>query len=256
MIHRNNILAALAVVLSVATAVSQGLYVESQGSGNDGTEKFWYMPKMFRSAEGEGKIMILRLDKEVMYSLDPSKKTYTEMKFADIQNMASAGKARMEAMMKQRMAALPPEQRKAMEERLATMQGNARGADTRYEVVSTGESKTVAGYQCTKYVIKRNGKKSEIVWATNDIKDFGPIRTDMENLMNKMSTLTGTHRPGSEWYKEIKGFPMETESNGSVRTVTQIERQTIAPSQFEVPAGYTKENVKGLEKMNEGTEEK
>jgi hypothetical protein len=40
-----------------------------------------------------------------------------------------------------------------------------------------------------------------------------------------------------------KGFPVQTESDGSVHTVTRIEQKTISASQFEVPAGYTKETV-------------
>lgn len=249
--HRTLHLATIFVTLSVTMALSQGLYVESKNSSDNDIEKFWYMPKMFRSTTDDGKIAILRLDKDVMYSIDPANKTYTEMKFSDIQARARAGRAKMEVMMKKRMNGLSPEQRKVMEDRMAAMQGSNTKPEIRDEVVSTGESKVIAGFQCTKYVIKRNGKESEIVWASKDIKGFESIRVDMEKWMTTMSTLSGSRQSASEWYNEIKGFPVQTESDGSVHTVTHLEQKTINASQFEVPAGYAKESVNLPEQLQE-----
>jgi len=56
-----------------------------------------------------------------------------------------------------------------------------------------------------------------------------------------MSGLAGGKRDLGAWLKQIDGFPIETDSHGSVNTVAKIDRRSIPASEFEVPAGYTRE---------------
>jgi hypothetical protein len=234
---------ALVVALSPLTAVGQGLYVESSNSSGGGVEKFWYMPHMFRSTDG-GTITIIRLDREVLYNIDPEAKTYSELHFADMKGM----KDRVASMLKKRMESMPPEQRKALEGR---MSGATAPPTPKYEVVNTGETKSISGFTCTRYTVKRSGGSTETVWATNDVRGAESLRKDMEQFMEKVSSTFGSGKMAHEWYKEIRGFPIRTESDGSTRTVTKIEQRSTSTSEFDPPAGYTRSKTRGLEDLDQ-----
>jgi hypothetical protein len=161
-----------------------------------------------------------------------------------MENMSPEQKQKMEEL-KKRMQNMPPEKRKALE----GMMGGAKEPSEagKYEVVKTGETNSISGFACTKYIVKRHGGETETVWATNDIGGgMESLRQDMELFMKKISMDMGAGKLSTEWYKEIGGYPIQTESHGSIRTVTKLERRTINASEFEVPAGYTKLKMKGL----------
>lgn len=257
------LLTAFALAFSTLTAVGQGLYVESKGSASDNVERFWYMPHMFRTAEENGNISVIRLDKEVIYNIDPEKKAYTELHFSEMKAMqekaAAMAKKRMENMtpaqkekmeeLKKSMQSMSPERRKALEGMMGGTTGPSK--NNSYEIAATGETNSISGFTCTKYIVKRNGEETETVWATNDIPGTESLRKDMEQFMEKVSTNLGTSNLGHEWHKEIRGFPIQTQSHGSTRTVTKIEQRSINSSEFDVPAGYTKTKMKGLEDLDQ-----
>lgn len=257
------LLAAIVITFSALTAVGQGIYMESKGSSGDNVERFWYMPHMFRSTEENGNISVIRLDKEVIYHIDPEKKTYTELYFSEMKGMqekvAAMAKKRMENMtpaqkqkmeeLKKNMQSMSPEQRKALEGRMGGKMEPSK--NNTYEIAPTGETNSISGFTCTKYIVKRNGEETETVWATNDIPETESLRKDMEQFMEKVSTNFGKSNAGHEWHKEIRGFPIQTISHGSTRTVTKIEQRSIYSSEFDIPAGYTKTKMKGLEDLDQ-----
>lgn len=248
MMKTRNLLVALALLLSGANAPGQGLYIESKGSNSDAIGRFWHVPHMFRALQENGKISIVRIDKELMYQVDPEKKTYTEIPFAELKTM----KGKASAMLKKRMESMTPEQKKMFEGMKMQLESQAgRSDETKYEIQKTNETKSISGYTCTKYLVRRNGKESETIWATNEVGGFEPVRKDMELLMSKISTNLGTGSVGSEWYKEIPGVPIQMESHGNIHTVTKIVQQSINPAEFEVPAGYTKTKLKSLDDSRE-----
>jgi hypothetical protein len=245
-------LAVLAVIclLLGARASSQGLYFETtKSSGN--TEKAWYSPGKFKSVDSDGKGVIVLIDKETIIQLDPENKSYTEMTFADIKKMSDAGKGMLDAMMKKRLESLSPEKRKMMEERMATMNQGSH-SETKYDVTNTGESKTISGFPCTKYIVKRNGEDFETIWATKALGNVDAVHKDMEAFSSKMASALNMKNAPLSWFKEIPGFPIETErEHGDASTVSHVEKRSVSNAEFEVPAGYTKEQPKGLENMGE-----
>ena len=50
-----------------------------------GEKRGLYMPGMFRQEDKDGQVGILRLDKELMISINPEKKTYTEATFKELE---------------------------------------------------------------------------------------------------------------------------------------------------------------------------
>ena len=92
-----------------------------------------------------------------------------------------------------------------------------------FDVTPTTESKKIAGYNCTKYVLKdkTSGTESE-VWATTDIQ----IPTN---------SLTSA-------IKGVKGVPVEFNQDArgikSKMTLKNISEDTVSDIDFQVPTGY------------------
>lgn len=93
-----------------------------------------------------------------------------------------------------------------------------------FEVTSTKETKNIAGYNCTKFVMKDkiSGDLSE-VWTTTEI-----------NVLN--TALTATLPSG------IAGFPVQfsTNMNGVKNTMTlkSIDEKAVGEINFKIPEGY------------------
>jgi len=252
--NRRSVLTVLTSTL-VFSAVgrAQGFYVESIHAGNDkAMDRFYFMPKMLKTVDRDGRISIFRLDKETFYNIDPAKKSYTGMTFAEMKGMMGKAKSKLGDVLEKRLEQLPPDQRKKMEERMGAMMNQSTSPNVTYQVQATGENKSISGYNCEKYIVKRNGKEFETIWATKQISGFESIKRDMADLTERLSSAIGTKGAINLWYKDIDGFPIQTESYGSVSVATKIERKTIPTSEFEVPAGYTKEKNKMEEALNSG----
>jgi hypothetical protein len=246
---RQIVLGCSPVLLSLVFAAlvcAQGLYIESTRSGaSDGVEKMYYMPKMIKSVDRDGSgISILRFDRETIYHLDPQKKTYTAMTYAEMKAMVDKAHSMADDMMARRLASLPPDQREKMQEKMAAMKNRSSSSGATHEVVPTAEHKTINGYACDKYIVKRDGKESETVWASKQVPGYEPMKRDMEGFLDHMSGIVGRKEAMGEWFRQIEGFPIETDSHGSVRTVTKIDRSSFPASEFEVPAGYTREKTR------------
>ena len=196
---------------------------------------------MFRQDGKDGKISILRLDKELMISLDPAKKTYTERTFAQLQAQIKTGRSQAAEAMKKQMEGMPPEQRKKMQERMDAFTGH-RDEGT-MEVVQNGQQKTIGQYHCTGYTLKRNGKDVETIWATKDVPNFASLRKDFQRIA-ALFTSIGAGRNAFGALEKVDGFPIERSgSGGSIsQSISNIRSGSFPASSFEVPSGYTREN--------------
>jgi len=233
----------LLIPLIAANVLAQGLSFEVlRGQDEAAVEKGMYMPGMFKSAGKDGHISILRLDKEVMITINPDQKTYKEITFAQMEMQMKQGRSKAADMMKQRMENMPPDQRKIMEERMAAMNGHREEAKT--EIVPTGEQKVVDGHQCTGYIVKRNGKDQETVWATKDVPNFASMRKDFQRIATLFTSM-GAGRNAFASLEKIDGFPIETTGTGHSERIRKIQAGTFPVSAFEIPPGYTKEKSRG-----------
>jgi hypothetical protein len=261
---QKRIVAVVAAVLIAVTAYGQGLYWESNTSGGALGDRVissqsFYMPHMMRSeAKDMGNITIIRLDKKMIYQIDASDKTYSEMTFdeweAQIKKMNAKMDARMDEM-KKKMETMPEEQRKMMEQMLGAQMAS-KGKDAKVDVVKTGENKEIAGYGCTKYSVTKDGKETLALWATKGLKGYDAMRKDMEEFTAQMmsSDFQGM-KSYAEAMKKVDGFPMETDMQGGVKIeVVKIERKNIPASEFEVPAGYTKVKPKMMDEKESDKE--
>jgi hypothetical protein len=224
---------------------AQGFYIETTHPGKDNeVTKLFYMPKMLKSVDPDGQISIFRLDKETLYTIDPEKKSYSSMTFEEMKAKMDWAKSNLSEALQKRLANLPPEKRKKLEETMAAMKNPTAPSEVNYQVTPTGENKSISGYACQKYIVKRNGKEFETVWTTKQISGFDAFKRDMQDVLDRFSSVVGTRRGMNFWFKDLEGFPIQTESHEDVSVARKVERRTIPSSEFEVPSGYTKETDK------------
>ena len=231
----------LLVPLFSLTALAQGLSFEIvRGDGDaTGVDKGLYMPGKFRQEDKNGQVSILRLDKELMITIDPENKTFTEMTFKDFESRVKHNRAKTDEVMKKRIAEMPPEQRKKMEERMAAM--TRPHIEAKVEVVETGKQKNIDGYSCTGYTLKRDGKEIETVWATRDIPNFSSVRKDFQRIASFFTSVAGSRGVFASLEK-IDGFPIERSGpTGTRERITKIQKGSFPASAFEIPPGYAKE---------------
>ncbi len=196
--------------------------------------------------------VIARLDRELMWILDVSAKTYTEIDFSEIRELM--GK------MKQ---AIPEEEQERPDEHLLKV-----------EVTRLEEEKKIEGYNCEKVTIsidfedKEEGKKFDMtadLWMAeekgllNEIVDFTrrmeELSTGDGGMMEGLSgMIPGGTRIMAEYQNELKdleGFPIVSEI--AIRTegneeplmslqirIQNIESAKLEDSDFEIPEGFKK----------------
>ena len=230
----------LVVPLFSFTVLAQGLSFEivRGGSSEAAGEKGLYMPGMFRQEDKDGHVSILRLDKELMITIDPEKKTYTETTFKDFETKIKHSREKIDETMKKRLAEMPPEQRKKIEERMPAMTG--QHVEAKVEVNETGERKSIDGYSCMGYAVKRDGKEIETVWATRDIPNYASFRKDFQRLASFFTSISGRHNAFASLEK-VDGFPIERSgTTGTREKFTKIQNGSFPASAFEIPPGYAK----------------
>ncbi len=104
----------------------------------------------------------------------------------------------------------------------------------------TGKTKTILGYRCEQYLLRREGEETEI-WGTKQLA--GLLRA---------LTAVAQAGEGESWSDEltkIEVFPLlaRTKVDGRVvesQEVTKVEARKLSNDLFELPAGYRREVVR------------
>ncbi|HUI63701.1 MAG TPA: DUF4412 domain-containing protein [Bacteroidota bacterium] len=236
----------LLLTFAVSAAFGQGLYWEStttvpQAGGKVTNGKNYAMPKMFKF-EDEGSTIIVRLDREKIYTANHTKKTYTEMTFAEMEEFAGKMKSQMggmNAQLEEKLKNLPPDQRKMMEERMSAFMPKT-GTDQKVDLKATGDQKTIGGHPCKRYSAVRGDKELASFWIASDVHGFDNMKKDWLEFSKRMASLSPMSSL-ADAYQKIDGFPMETDMSGGVTSVvTKLEARSTPAGEFEVPSGYTK----------------
>ncbi len=227
----------LFLFLLVNTSFGQGWYWE--GITNGVNTKNYAMPKMLKSVEGTKEENIIRFDKKHIITINHSKKTYTVMTFEELEKMLKGANSAM-AEMAEQLKNMPEEQRKMVEE---MMKKNLPSGEEKndYHVQKTKDVETISGYKCVKYVVTKDKEEYLTIWATTDIKGIESLKNDMTEYYQKIESLTPQFGKAiSEGMKSVEGFPIKTVGMKYSSLVTKVEKHNSAPSEFEVPKGYTK----------------
>jgi hypothetical protein len=204
-------------------------------------EKVFYKSGKMKMANlSTGKIIIIRIDKELMWNLDSKTKVYNEMTFAEMeQNMARAQSA-----MKEQMNKKDPEQRKMMEKMMGKKMSDMFGSEGGMEITlkRSGKKQKVMDYDCEQVIMFLNNEPLLEMWMT-DKYDLG---TEFLELYHRMGLMKGKL---SEEAKKIRGISLLTKTAfdigmGKMESTTKVTRivpTAVSDSEFEVPRGYTKQ---------------
>jgi len=242
-------------ILMVVVASAQGLHwkTTTTAMGKEMGNEFFFMPKMVKTVADDGEVMLLRVDRKTIYTVNAKEKQYSETSFNEVDSlmgkMANRTNAASEKM-KEELKNMPEEQRKMVEQ----MMGGA-GKEAPAETKNTGEQKKIAGYNCTKYIIMQGEKELVTVWATQDVKEFAGMRKDFEEFSKRMMGRMPGMGAAAEELMKLRGFAMETQFGTMMtQTVTSMEKRTTPASEFEVPSGYTKVKSKWQEQLEKADE--
>lgn len=201
-------------------------------------------------------VAIFDLNTGEMIQIDNEGKRYIvttpEEYFKFIQEMTNKMRGELEKQLSQ----LPPDERAKAEEMMKaqgmTLPGEAAKAK-KITLRKTDATETIAGYKSKKYEIYEDGKISEEIWISNDIKFEEEL--DMKKMASYMSEIKKiSERAGLQYsgldeqeriFKEIyeSGFPtrsVDYSSNDSVyiEEIVKINRADLSDSEFQPPAGY------------------
>lgn len=181
--------------------------------------------------------------KQVLYIVDPARKTYMEMTKADVDRLSAQVQKGM-AQMQAQLEKLPPAQRAQMEAMMKGVQPTRTGSDT------------VGRWTCDRYDLMQDGQKIGEVCSVNPTTlGFGATDFDvmlqMGAFYSAMAPLMPTQLPGvsSIGQPGSSDFPVKTVlmvPGGTVTTeVIEAGRRTFPDSLFAVPAGFTKQDIMG-----------
>ena len=192
--------------------VSSGVPHQQSGAT---IQKHYFTPSAYRLETGDGRIIIMNYDQLKFYTLDPQTKTYTVL---DINQMPE-----MRGMDKEQMGKM--------------MEGMGM------QVTPTGETNTIAGYKCTKYMVDIAMVHGEY-WVSKDVKGYQELiavaaklgKAVQNNPMLRHMNIAGM-------VEKLDGFPVQTTSQmmgGTVvNTLKKVEQQKLDPQLFQVPEDYT-----------------
>ena len=218
--------------------------------------------------------MIFRGDLNRMWVIEPQRRTYMEMTPETMQMMsgqlagAGAQLGAAQAQLQAQLAQMPPEQRAMMEQMLAGRglggPPGGRGAPAAPPQISfskAGGSKTIAGWNCDVYRKTVNGQQEEEVCIAR-ITAAGLTAADFQ-VLNRFSTfmqpiLSSPMVPHTDYMNwsdmnravGFEGMPLDTTTYVQGRpnmqqTVNKIDRTAIPANTFDLPPGFTKQDMGG-----------
>ncbi len=203
-------------------------------------------------ANGQEITMIYRSDKDLFWFVDNSARTYREMTRTELSKMMKQVESAIRKM-KEQLASLPPEQRKAMEKMMENQLAAFAGEDTPSAIsyVKIGDGGIVNGWSTVKYEGRLDDTKVSEVWAApaSEARVSLVEMKTMEDMMGFFREIAGKFGadsltvPGPNG--DLDGLPVRfvmfsNDRTASIYTVTSIEQKNLPASDFEIPAGYEK----------------
>ena len=249
-------LAAVCAAASTASAAQGVLVVEtSTVNGAPRTTQVQIEPTRMRTEvagqNGTTNIVIFDGGKQILYMVDPGRKSYSEMTKADV-DAAGAQLGDAMAQMQKALEGMPPAQRAQMEAmmkgRMGAIPGAGGAAKTEYR--RNGTSK-VSKWTCDVYDAFQNNQKTGEV-CTVSATALGFNANDFEVSRQLAAFMRGLIPQGADQVFQagraqeqgFEGVPVRrvtTIAGQQITTeLTSVARQTFPDSAFAVPDGFTK----------------
>jgi hypothetical protein len=258
------VVAAIGLTAIPAAAASGVLIAQKVTSGTTTTTSQTQIePTRMRSemvsAAGRKQTVVFDGAAQVLRMIDDEGKTYTEMAKADLDQARGQADGAMTQLQEQ-MKNLPPEQRARVEAMMkgrgAAMAGMA-GPPIEYKKVGSDK---VGQWTCDKYEGTKNGEKvsevctvapSALGFTAADFEVTRQLAEFFKSLMPQVADglfAIGSTAPSPN---SFSGLPVRSVSfrGGAVQTVSEVteaSRQNFPDALFQVPAGYQKRDFPGM----------
>ena len=183
--------------------------------------------------------VIMDVDQGTSLMVIPGQKKYIEWTKADMKELTDKMSA-MQKQMKDRIAELPPEQRKQMEAMMKSLPDTGSAAP-QPQVHALGKTQTINGMQTNAYEV-RVGDESALGWVTKDQKD---LQHTFKNLREGEAKMM-SHNPGKGIQAALadNGLPIRVQKVDKdeyrVEELVEVQRTPMSADLFSVPAGFEK----------------
>jgi hypothetical protein len=199
---------------------------------------------------------VVDLDKGITWFVVPGEKRYIEWSEADAKAIGEK-MAQMKKMMTERMASLPPEQRKQVEAMMKNMQIPDENAAPEPTIAITplNKEETINGMHAAGYKATED-ENTVIAWVTNDQPELNKALLAVSQRMEKL-TPANMRRENVRRQLQQKGLPVRVQNLGDgryrVEEIIAVEQKPVDASLFVIPQDYAKstgrdalKNIPGL----------
>lgn len=258
--------AALAAAATPARADLNLVYtnVETKGSKTTETTARWSMDakRVAVAIDGEDAARLLYdADTKVLRMVADSKKRYFEVDEKSMNEFAATMKE-LRLQMEQQLAAMPAEQQAMARDMMKKVMGDMTKEVGSPEYLRMSETKTIAGFNSTRYDVVRDGAKVGETWTSTDpqlkltAEEMAAFLAMQEHLGRFMDTMLGLVKSlgvdisGAFRVDEsVEGFPvrsiqLEGDTVTMETTLTKADREPLDAALFIVPKDYKKEEIK------------
>jgi hypothetical protein len=265
----------LAAILLAGTAHA-GVYAEMSehdlATGKvSARDKLYVQQGMARVESADGQHVTI-FKNDAMIQIQPATKTFRVLDKASMGQMAGKMNDAM-AKLHERMDSMPPEQRAAMEKMMGSMgQGGPAAAAPAhvYDAVDAGGSGSANGRSCHLWNATRDGKPQRqlcvvpasslpgsnevLAWMRNMadfVKQFPEAMRAQGGAAARVASNAGTAMTQEfAVMTKINGFPASSrgfDATGALEhtetVLTQWQQRDISASQFDIPAGFTQQDL-------------
>ena len=255
----------LVIILSLSAAalpLSAGVHLTYQttGSAEAASSQDVYVSATAFRIDIKGKMLdqsvIFRADKELLWIVDRSEKTYAELTKEDMKALRESVEEAMK-MMEEQLQHLPPEQQEMMKQMMGEEMPGAEPA-LKYRKVASGEM--VKSWKCDHYEATAGASKKLDLWTTDwdglgvdegefkVLEGIGELFEGFEDM--DVSFLQMGSGKGGEEAVPYAGFPVKMinyDDDGSTTTtqLSGVKTGAIPSDRFDLPPDLKKEEMPG-----------
>ena len=186
---------------------------------------------------------VVDLDKGLTWFVVPGEKRYIEWSETDAKAIGEK-MAQMKKMMNERMASLPPDQRKQVEAMMKNMQMPDDNAAPQPTVAITplNKEQTINGMKATGYKATEDGS-TVLAWVTNDQPDLNKALLTVSERMEKL-TPANMRKESVRRQLQQKGLPVMVQNLGDgryrIEEIVSVDQKPVEATLFVVPQDYAK----------------
>jgi hypothetical protein len=249
----------VAACTSVSLLAADGVVIAGRTTSNGQTTTTQTQitkDKMRAEMAGAGsvsQVVIFDGTRSVIHIVDMQRRTYMEMTKAQVEQMAQQLTAVM-AQMEQMMAGMSANERAAMGRMMRGGGGMAAMAPPPKPEFRKVGTDRVAQWTCDKYEGTANGQKVTEVCTVdpsaigltaadmNVMRQLGDMFKGLTQMVQQAASVMNIGRIEDQGYA---GLPVRhiNVTSGTTTELTGVTRQDIPDAQFQVPAGFTKQDM-------------